>query len=91
VLLTEQEYNKLIAKYGQEQTDKAIELLNNAIMSKGYKYKSHYHTIIGWPMEEVQGGKHNSRSNYAGSTGTIAHKAGKAQSDGEPYPVDFEG
>lgn len=56
VLLTEAENQKLIAKYGQDKTSSAIYILNNAIMSKGYKYKSHYHTLIGWPMKEAQGG-----------------------------------
>jgi hypothetical protein len=56
VLLTDIEYQKLITKYGKQSTEKAIEILNNAIMSKGYKYKSHYHTLIGWPMKEAQGG-----------------------------------
>ena len=55
-MLTDAEYKKLIAKYGRDPTAKAIEILNNAIMSKGYKYKSHYHTIIGWPMEQVKSG-----------------------------------
>lgn len=62
VYLTDQEHQKLISKYGRDPTEKAIEILNNAIMSKGYKYKSHYHTILGWPMEEApisnQGGHH---------------------------------
>lgn len=55
VYLTSREHETLITKYGREPTEKAIEILNNAIMSKGYKYKSHYHTIIGWPMKEVAG------------------------------------
>ena len=67
VMLTNAEYEKLIAKYGRAPTAKAIEILNNAIMSKGYKYKSHYHTLIGWPMEQVKsGGNGNgSRANSA--------------------------
>lgn len=56
VYLTENEYQKLLTKYGKDKTDKAIEILNNAIMSKGYKYKSHYHTLLLWPMKEAQGG-----------------------------------
>jgi len=58
VKLTDDEHGKLVAKYGEPLTNKAIEILNNAIQSKGYKYKSHYHTIIGWPMKEAkeQGG-----------------------------------
>lgn len=54
VYLTDREYETLIAKYGREPTERAIEILNNAIQSKGYKYKSHYHTILGWPMEEAR-------------------------------------
>lgn len=58
VKLTDDEHGKLIQKYGEPLTSKAIEILNNAIQSKGYKYKSHYHTLIGWPMKEAkeQGG-----------------------------------
>jgi len=58
VKLTDGEYLKLIEKHGEPLTTKAIEILNNAIQSKGYKYKSHYHTLIGWPMKEAkeQGG-----------------------------------
>jgi len=53
VKLTDGEYLKLIEKHGEPLTTKAIEILNNAIQSKGYKYKSHYHTLIGWPMKEA--------------------------------------
>jgi uncharacterized protein YdaU (DUF1376 family) len=55
VFLTQIEYDKLTGKHGKDKTDRAIEILNNGIMSKGYKYKSHYHTLIGWPMKEVDG------------------------------------
>jgi len=54
VFLTDREHETLITKYGREPTEKAITILNNAIQSKGYKYKSHYHTILGWPMEEAR-------------------------------------
>lgn len=58
VYLADDEYLKLVEKYGEDKTKKAIEILNNGIQSKGYKYKSHYHTLIGWPMKEAkeQGG-----------------------------------
>lgn len=92
VLLTEQEFEKLVVKYGHDPTIKAIEILNNGIMSKGYKYKSHYHTIIGWPMREATGGNNGNGngSGNNGSTGTAIKKTGCAQSDGQPYPVDAE-
>jgi uncharacterized protein YdaU (DUF1376 family) len=94
VLLTENEHQKLISKYGQDKTEKSIEILNNAIMSKGYKYKSHYHTLIGWPMKEAQGGNGNGSGNtrhgFNGGTGTANAKTGTAQSDGTPWPADRE-
>lgn len=94
VLLTDQEHQKLILKYGNDKTDRAIEILNNAIMSKGYKYKSHYHTLIGWPMNEAGGGNNNGNGNrrpgYAGSAEKTFTKTGGAKSDGEPWPADQE-
>jgi hypothetical protein len=55
VRLTDGEMEKLVGKYGQKITDRAITILNNYIMSKGKDpYKSHYHTLIGWPTERAQ-------------------------------------
>jgi hypothetical protein len=55
VRLTDAEMEKLVGKYGQKITDRAITILNNYIMSKGKDpYKSHYHTLIGWPTERAQ-------------------------------------
>lgn len=48
VLLTPDEYLKLIERFGSTGTKDRIEELNTGIMSKGYKYKSHYHTILSW-------------------------------------------
>lgn len=48
VFLSKEEYSKLIDRFGQEGTEKRIYNLNNGICSKGYKYKSHYHTILSW-------------------------------------------
>jgi uncharacterized protein YdaU (DUF1376 family) len=91
ILLTDAEHQKLIAKYGQEKTDAAITVLNNAIMSKGYKYKSHYHTIIGWPIKEVHREVNNGAGNgFTGSKSAAIAKTGAAQSDGTPWPADRE-
>jgi hypothetical protein len=54
VYLSKEEYQKIIEKHGQNLTDKAIELLNNYIQSSGKKYKSHYHTLLLWPMQRAQ-------------------------------------
>jgi len=48
VLLTKNEYNKLIKKYSEFIVKNKIEDLNNYIGSKGDKYKSHYHTLLAW-------------------------------------------
>ncbi len=52
VLLLEVEYQKLIDKFGKESTEQKIENLNNYMMSKNTKYKSHYHTILNWARRE---------------------------------------
>lgn len=54
VFLTKEEYAKLIAKFGEEGTKKRIYDLNNGIGSKGYKYKSHYHTILSWENKNAR-------------------------------------
>lgn len=48
VLLTDEEYKKLIDRYGKTIIDEYIEKLNNYIGSKGKRYKSHYHTLLNW-------------------------------------------
>lgn len=58
VFLTEDEHKKLIEANGELLVNKAIEILNNYIMANGKKYKSHYHTLLQWPLTEAkkQGG-----------------------------------
>jgi hypothetical protein len=53
VKLTEEEYNKLIEKLGENNTKLMIEELSTGIASKGYKYKSHYATILSWSRRRV--------------------------------------
>ncbi len=48
VLLTKDEYSKLLDKFGETRTTSLIEELNIGLGSKGYKYKSHYFTILSW-------------------------------------------
>ena len=59
VKLTEEEYKKLLEKFGEAETKKKIQELNDAIMSKGYKYKSHYHTILNWHRRTTQNNNPN--------------------------------
>lgn len=54
VKLTEKEYNKLTAKYGNENTLFLIRYLSNYKKEKGYKTKSDYLTILRWVVEACQ-------------------------------------
>jgi len=51
VLLADEEYQKLLARFGSQTADK-IEGLSSAIESKGYKYRSHYATILNWSRRD---------------------------------------
>lgn len=48
ILLTEEEYQKLVSTIGEKAAHEEIENLSRGIESKGYKYKSHYATILNW-------------------------------------------
>lgn len=53
VYLSKEEYQKLIAYFGNESiVHEKIKALNNYIGSKGKKYKSHYHTILSWDRKD---------------------------------------
>ena len=57
VLLTQDEYNKLVAEYGEEFTKQKIQDLDLYIGSKGRHYKSHYMTILTWIKKDFENGK----------------------------------
>jgi hypothetical protein len=52
VKLTKEQYQKLIEQFGENGAKEKIENLNIGIGSKGYKYTSHYHTILSWDRLE---------------------------------------
>ena len=52
IMLTKNEHEKLLERFGEEATGRAIELLDQYVMSKGKKYASHYHTLLGWPTKQ---------------------------------------
>lgn len=67
VRLTDKQHAALLSKFGEPDTVKAIEYLNNYKMSKGKKYESDYHTILNWVMERVrqdESGNGNGRRSY---------------------------
>lgn len=53
VFLTQQEIEKLQSKFSNGDFEKAIDILNNYKMSKGVKYKSDYHVLIGWVSDRM--------------------------------------
>jgi hypothetical protein len=94
VSLSEDEYLKLVEKYGNEDSAKwAIEKLSNYKCSKATKYKSDYHVLIGWVLEDfekrkltvVQGGTTN--GGYGANTGTNQAKGGRVKEEWESLIV----
>jgi len=54
VLLTDEEFTKLKEKFPEDYQER-IDSLSFGISSKGYKYKSHYATIVRWANDEKKG------------------------------------
>jgi len=54
VFLKKEEYQKLVDLFGKEGTDKRLIKLSLYILSKGVKYKSHYHTILNWERSDEE-------------------------------------
>lgn len=54
VLLTDDEYDRLVMEYSECNTIKAIEYLDEAIEMKGYKYKSHYLALRKWVFDAIK-------------------------------------
>jgi len=52
VLLTDEEKEKLKERYGRDVALGLVEELSTGIESKGYKYKSHYATILSWARKK---------------------------------------
>jgi len=67
VFLTDGEYEKLKTKFGNALPEK-IENLSQGIESKGYKYNSHYATILNWDRrDKKQGGENGTVRTYRGN------------------------
>lgn len=56
VKLTEEELQKLKERFTEQGAQDRIERLSEGIASKGYKYKSHYATILSWERRRKEGG-----------------------------------
>jgi hypothetical protein len=53
VQMTEEEYKKLVEKYGEVKTKRMIEVLDNYKGSKGKAYKDDYRAILSWVVDRV--------------------------------------
>lgn len=53
VLLTPEEYEKLISKLGDKNTHILIEELSGYLASKKVKYASHYATLLNWARRKI--------------------------------------
>lgn len=54
VTMTEEEYNKLVGKYGREFTNECITVLDNYKGANGKKYKNDYRAILNWVVKRVE-------------------------------------
>jgi len=52
--LTNEEYLKLVDKFGKAEAEEKIENISSYVASKGDKYKSHYATILAWSKKETK-------------------------------------
>lgn len=61
VFLKEDEYQKLITNFGEENTLILIEELSSYMASKGKRYSSHYATLLNWGKRKSE---NNQKKNY---------------------------
>lgn len=52
VFLTDEQYQKLMDRFGAAGVSERIENLSNGIERKGYKYKNHYAVILAWDRKD---------------------------------------
>lgn len=71
VILTDEEQGKLVVRFGETDTGERIERLSAAMSSKGYKYKSHYATILNWARND------NGKRNVNGQANTTGRASGE--------------
>ena len=57
--MSDSEYQTLIDKYGEKDTARLIEILDNYKGQSGKKYKSDYRAILNWVVDRLQEEKKN--------------------------------
>ena len=89
VSMTEEEYKKLLERFGEEKTKRAIEIIDNYKGQSGRTYESDYRAILNWTMERVDeefekrgGSSHGGTYTDRGNSGRSADPGGFRQSGG---------
>jgi len=77
VLLTDDEKQKLIDRFGEEGFSNRVEGLSVGIESKGYKYKSHYAAILSWERKDSKSIGKNAGVNRINSDDSDKYTKGK--------------
>ena len=83
VLLTADEYSKLITKYGETPTADLIERLSRYVESAGKKYRSHYATILEWESRDAKGASNGAGADQQKSRGRTAEPGGQPPQPGK--------
>ena len=60
VKMTETEYGKLVADYGEDGAKRLVEILDNYKAASGHSYKSDYRAILNWVVKRYQDEQRNS-------------------------------
>lgn len=83
VLLTDEEYGKLVAEHGKEGTAWMIQKLDDYKAARGMKYKSDYRAILNWVVREYK------RQQYENTTVTRQSPAEMAKAKREADFADY--
>lgn len=66
VMLDDNEYSKLVEKFGEDGCKERIENISTSKESKGYKFKSDYATILAWDRKDSKGSSKPSDKDFTG-------------------------
>lgn len=70
--MTEEEYQKLLKKYGEPMVKRMVEVLDNYKGSKGKTYKDDYRAILNWVVGRVEEEFSRTGGNYHDNSGQSA-------------------
>ena len=89
VTISLEEYKKLLERFGEEKTKRAIEIIDNYKGHSGRTYESDYRAILNWTMERVDeefekrgGSSHGGTYTDRGNSGRSADPGGFRPSGG---------